>query len=114
MRVPHSVPTQTPQWLVEARIRGGKPGYPHFGDHRDATVVAEDIVAATEPTDQRITYRGYVITYDPPPIPDRRWDWQFQHEQFDGAEDSRDNRYGQAASLTDCFCAIDEVEDGAP
>jgi hypothetical protein len=61
----------------------------------------------TELVDQRITYRGYVITYDPPPIPDRRWDWQFQHEQFCGDGDERN---GQAASLTDAMYAIDEIE----
>lgn len=64
-----------------------------------------------EPFDEVLTYRGYTIRYDPPPIPDRRWDWQFQHDQFDGAEDSGDRRYGQAASPQDCMYAIDEIED---
>lgn len=99
MRIPHPVPTQTPQWLIEARIRAGKPGYPHL--------VAEDLAVATEPTDQRITYRGYLITYDPPPIPDRRYDWHFQHEHFCGPGD---NRNGHAASLDDCMCEIDLLE----
>lgn len=79
-------------------------------DRRHAIYVAEDIAAATEPTDRRIVYRGYVITYDPPPIPDRRWDWQFQHEQFCGEGDERN---GQAASLTDAMCEIDMIEDEA-
>lgn len=64
-----------------------------------------------EPTDERITYRGYVITYDAPPIPDRRWDWHFVHENYDGAPDSGDHRHGDAASLTDAMCEIDLIED---
>jgi len=26
----HSVPTETPKWLIEQRIRSGKPPYPHL------------------------------------------------------------------------------------
>lgn len=72
---------------------------------------SEDFLVA-EPTDQRTTYRGYVITYDPPPIPDRRWDWHFQHKEFDGAPDGGDHRYGEAASVTDCMNEIDQQVDG--
>lgn len=73
-------------------------------------MAAEDYLVA-EPDDQRITYRGYVVTYDPPPIPDRRWDWHFAHEQFDGAPDAGDRRHGDAASLTDAMHEIDSIED---
>ena len=74
-------------------------------------MTSEDYMAI-EPTDQRISYRGYVITYDPPPVPVREWDWHFVHEQFDGAPDAGDYRCGDAASLTDCMCEIDLIEDG--
>jgi hypothetical protein len=57
------------------------------------------------------TYRGYRITFDPPPIPDRRFDWHFAHEQFDGAPDSGDNRSGHAASLADCIREIDLMSE---
>ena len=52
-------------------------------------------------------YRGYVIEYDPPPIPVRLHDWTFAHEEFDGAPDSGDMRAGTAASLEDAKREID-------
>jgi hypothetical protein len=55
-------------------------------------------------------YKGYVITRDPPPIPHRGSDWQFSHEDFDGAPDSMDPRHGTAGSLEDARRQIDELE----
>lgn len=62
------------------------------------------------------TYRGYRITYDPKPIPDRRWDWDFVHEDYDGApnypgDGPGDHRCGNAASVEACRAEIDMLED---
>ena len=56
-----------------------------------------------------MTYRGYVIHYDPPPIPVRCCDWHFVHEDYD----LDDHRYGHGASDADCRAQIDEMEDEA-
>lgn len=34
-------------------------------------------------------YKDWIYYYDPPPIPDRRHDWQAHHKDYDGPEDSR-------------------------
>lgn len=57
------------------------------------------------------TYRGYRIYCDPPPIPDRRCDWHFVHEDYDGAPDANDRRSGSCASPEECRQMIDEMED---
>ena len=54
-------------------------------------------------------YRGYTISYDPPPIPCRKFDWTFCHKDYDGPED---NRCGVAANISECFAEIDELEGG--
>jgi len=59
---------------------------------------------------QRIRYGNWHIQYDPPPIPVRHWDWQFWHDDYDGAPDSNDNRSGAAASLDAAKAEIDERE----
>lgn len=48
-------------------------------------------------------YRGYLITYDPPPIPTRNCDWHWRH----GDLDLDDNRYGHSGSLADAKADID-------
>ncbi len=53
------------------------------------------------------TYRNWHIHYDPPPIPSRASDWHFAHDDFDGAPDANDNRYGHAASLEAAKAEID-------
>jgi len=53
-------------------------------------------------------YRGYLITYDPPPIPSRACDWAFEHEDYDGPGDSR---FGYAPSLEDAKAQIDDLLD---
>lgn len=50
------------------------------------------------------------IEYEPKPIPDRRHDWSFAHEDFDGAPDSHDHRCGTAASVEDALRQIREME----
>jgi hypothetical protein len=59
---------------------------------------------------QSTTYRGWHIEFNPPPIPSRNCDWQFWHDDFDGAEDSGDNRCGSAESLEAAKAEIDERE----
>lgn len=66
----------------------------------------------SEMMDEIRIYRGYQINYDPPPIPVRDMDWHYHHEQFDGGEDAKDDRYGHAASPEDCMREIDLIEDG--
>lgn len=53
-------------------------------------------------------YRGWDISYDPPPIPIRQFDWQGTHPDYDGDEDSR---FLQAATLEELKADIDEFED---
>jgi hypothetical protein len=59
-------------------------------------------------------YRDYHIYFDPPPIPIRSCDWHWSHDDFDGAPDGNDHRYGHSASLADAKADIDEQieEDG--
>ncbi len=58
------------------------------------------------------SYRGWVIKYDPPPVPFRNCDWAFVHRDFDGAPDAGDHRYGHAASVVEAKAAIDSlIED---
>ncbi len=58
-----------------------------------------------------LTYRGWHIDFDPPPIPTRNCDWHFWHDDFDGAPDAGDNRRGRAPSLADAKAQIDDIED---
>lgn len=57
-------------------------------------------------------YRGFEISvagYSPAP----QFDWEFAHEDYDGAPDGNDNRHGRGASLSDCMAQIDDMlEDG--
>lgn len=61
--------------------------------------------------EQRIEYRGFIITYDPPPIPTRAYDWQWMHDDYDGAPDSVDDRAGRSASLEAAKADVDEWWD---
>ena len=56
-------------------------------------------------------YRGYRITYNPKPIPTRQFDWDFVHQDYDGAEDANDHRAGSSASLEACKDEIDYLEE---
>jgi len=51
-------------------------------------------------------YRDYKISYDPPPVPTRAWDYQFVHIDYDGPPDER---CGTAPSLEDAKRQIDEI-----
>lgn len=60
-------------------------------------------------------YKGYNIDYWAKPGPCRAMDWGFAHKDFDGAPDSRDTRFGYAASLEEAMAAIDEqIESELP
>lgn len=69
--------------------------------------------AVVRTADTTIRYGNWEISYDPPPIPSRNFDWQFSHKDFDGAPDACDNRYGAAASLLEAMTEIDDREDEA-
>ena len=56
-------------------------------------------------------YGNWEISYNPPPIPFRGFDWQFSHKDFDGAEDACDDRHGAASSLEAALDWIDDWEE---
>lgn len=43
--------------------------------------------------------------------PHPSFDWDWVHDDYDGAEDSNDHRYGSAADAFNCILAIHEWED---
>ena len=53
-------------------------------------------------------YRGYHISHWAKPVPTRAWDYDFSHEDYDGAPDSGDHRCGAARSLAEAKEQIDE------
>jgi hypothetical protein len=60
-------------------------------------------------TSKRPHYKGFTISYDPPPIPIRSCDWQFSADGFDGAPDSGDKRCGSAGSIKEAMEQIDSL-----
>lgn len=60
-------------------------------------------------------YRGWHITYDPPPIPDRRFDWRAVHRDYDAWSDGdgwQDNGLKcEATSYRELIDTIDKIED---
>ena len=58
-----------------------------------------------------VRYKNYTISYDPKPIPHRSFDWDFGHDDYDGALDSNDYRCGNGASIEHCKQQIDDMED---
>lgn len=57
-------------------------------------------------------YRGYHVgpaAYSPAP----QFDWEFHHEDYDGAPDGNDNRCGRGASAADCMSQIDDLIEEA-
>lgn len=58
-------------------------------------------------------YRGYTITFDPPPIPIRSMDWHWASENFDAEQESdgtwtSNGLAGHSASLEEAKADIDE------
>jgi len=58
-----------------------------------------------------IRYGKYTITYWRKPIPTDAYDWDWVHDDYDGAPDSRDHRCGSARTISACKDEIDELED---
>ncbi|MNS40589.1 hypothetical protein D3C72_729110 [compost metagenome] len=59
-----------------------------------------------------VVYKGFKIYYDPKPIPTNKLDWNWVHDDFDGAPDSNDRRCGSAESIDACIVEIDDlIED---
>lgn len=58
-----------------------------------------------------IKYGSWSIAYNPPPIPVRVCDFQFWHDDYDGAPDANDNRCGTAATLDAAKAEIDMLEE---
>jgi hypothetical protein len=56
-----------------------------------------------------VEYKEYKITYDRKPYPTSAFDFDFAHEDYDGAPDSHDVRCGNAGSIEEAKEAIDEI-----
>jgi hypothetical protein len=85
-------------------------GLQHETDHQVTRVLALiDAALAASPV-QQVRYGRWMITYDPKPIPYRRNDWDFVHDEYDGPED---RRCGTAASIAQAMAEIDEIEEEA-
>jgi hypothetical protein len=63
--------------------------------------------------DNPLIPEGWHVQYDPKPIPDRRFDWGYVHEDYDGAPDSGDTRCGACPSVKACIDEINELHKGS-
>ena len=54
------------------------------------------------------TYKNWVITYNPKPIPDRSHDYDFTHKDYDGPGD---NRASTARSMEEAKFEIDNWKE---
>ena len=63
---------------------------------------------------QGLKYDGYTITYNPKPFPQTKgnFDWDFAHDDYDGAPDAGDMRCGYGSSPQDCIQQIKEITAG--
>lgn len=53
------------------------------------------------------------IEYNPKPVPIRGIDWEYTHDDYDGAPDADDYRYGSAATPELCRADIEVgIADG--
>ena len=59
---------------------------------------------------ERTQYKDWWIEYNPKPIPPRDYDWDFWHDDFDGAVDSGDIRGGAGSDPADCRRQIRNIE----
>lgn len=57
------------------------------------------------------TYRGWLISFDCPPIPWREFDWSATHPDYDGAHDAHDYRVVRGRTRGDVIAAIDAWYD---
>jgi hypothetical protein len=84
----------------------------HEADTEVAAALAGiEIALRREPN---IAYRGWSISYDPPPIGARNCDWQFSHPDFDASWEGEEDGFvgnglcGYAATLGEAIAEIDE------
>lgn len=75
------------------------------------------VLTATEPqmkaSGETVAYLDWRIRYDPKPIFSPRFDWNFWHEDYDGAPDAGDDRCGSCGSLSECMDEIAvRIEEG--
>ncbi len=55
---------------------------------------------------------GWTIVHEPPPIPDRNFDWQFYHKDYEFCSDTGSNGLaGLACSREDALRQIQEIEE---
>ena len=52
------------------------------------------------------TYREFTISHNPKPIPSRKHDWDWCHNDYDGPGD---NRCGTSGSVRDAYQRIDDL-----
>lgn len=99
--------------LAEEEARIEAEGWGHFPEDAHDPDNCEHCKPAPRP----VRYRGYTISYNPKPIPTRAHDYDFVHDDYDGAPLEHadgppgDDRAGSAASVAACKREIDELED---
>ena len=58
---------------------------------------------------------GWSFSYDPKPIPDRLYDWDFQHDNYDFcAVEGGNGLAGNGLDLEDCVNQANEIEQNNP
>lgn len=87
------------------RVPAERPMRYTLGDGAGSTM---EVSGKARLLDYKHAYRGYLISYDPPPIPSRAYDYSFAHVDYDGPGDPR---FGRAESVLGCRCEIDLIED---
>ena len=53
-------------------------------------------------------HKNWIIEHNPKPIPDRRYDYDAYHEDYDGAPDSGDSRSFCCPSIKEAKAEIDD------
>jgi hypothetical protein len=96
---------------------GWKPGTPRANLVKAAALIWAAIdrldhapVDADPSTTGSVTpdrYRGWLVSFDHPPIPYRQFDWSATHPDYDGAEDAGDDRVVHGETRDDVIAAID-------
>lgn len=68
----------------------------------------EDVDRVLQETHHR--FGKWHIRYVPKPIPTRAFDWDFWHDDYDGAPDAKDHRCGSAAGFSAALREIRRIE----
>lgn len=77
----------------------------------DPASIAAELKAAGLNKRGEYVFGDWRIEYRPPPIPIRTMDWQFWHDDYDGAPDGNDLRCGVAASIEAAIAEIHNIEE---